>query len=353
MSQTKTVYFSKQVFHVGIDTHKSNWKVTIRSNGIHLKTFSMNPSPQELHTYMNRRYPGGTYASVYEAGFCGYWIHRDLSQLGFRNIIVNPVDIPTTHKEKDRKCDGIDSHKLSRELEHHSLTGIYIPTATQESLRSLSRLWLQYSRRGAQIKNRIKGFLSFTGVLLPKEYEHAHWSKNYIVMLSTLSFETDVNRYILDTHIEELNYVRTKRLALLAQIRKLSRDVPTIRYLRTIPGIGQIIGFLLYAELIDIRRFKHTDELMSFIGLVPSLASSDTKEYVRGITQRHNRVLRRMLIEASWIAVRKDPALTIAFSQYTKRMTKGRAIVRIAKKLTNRIRSVWLQQKPYVFEVVE
>lgn len=36
--------FSNQKFFIGIDVHKNNWKVTIQSTQIQLKTFSMNPS---------------------------------------------------------------------------------------------------------------------------------------------------------------------------------------------------------------------------------------------------------------------------------------------------------------------
>jgi transposase len=352
-NESKVVRFDNQVFSVGIDTHKSSWTVTIRTNHLQLQTFSMDPSPEQLAAHMQRTYPGGRYRSVYEAGFCGYWIHRDLTRLGFENIITNPADVPSTNKEKDRKNDPIDSRKLSREHENYSLTGIYVPTPKQESLRSLSRMWHQYARRGAQTKIRIKSFLNFTGIKIPDGFEASHWSINYIKMLSGLQFAEEVNRFVLDEHLEELKHIRAKRLMLLRRIRVLSKEVPTIQHLRTIPGIGQIASFILYAELIDIRRFKHPDDLMSYIGLVPSISASSTTEHVRGITQRHSRHLRYLLIEAAWIAVRKDPALTASYNELTKRMKKCRAIVRIAKKLTNRIRCVWIHQKPYVLGMIE
>jgi len=63
--------------------------------------------------------------------------------------------------------------------------------------------------------------------------------------------------------------------------------------------------------------------------------------------------LRWLLIEASWMSVRKDPALMMAFDQYCKRMTKTRAIMKIAKKLLNRVRYVLKNQSEYVPAVVE
>ena len=161
---TKSLDFTGQNFFIGIDTHKRNWKVTIRLNHLELKTFSMNPSPIELSQYMNKNYPNGSYSSVYEAGFCGFWINRKLHKHGISNIIVNPADVPTTNKEKSRKRDPIDSRKLSRELENQSLKSLYIPTEAQQAIRSLSRFRIQLSKRRTQVKNHIKSFLHFNGV---------------------------------------------------------------------------------------------------------------------------------------------------------------------------------------------
>lgn len=351
--KTTQVSFRNQVFSVGIDTHKKSWNITIRCNFLQLKRFSMNPSPKELSVYMHRNYPGGTYRSVYEAGFCGYWIHRELAQLGFSNIICNAADVPTSNKEKDRKSDPIDSAKLSRELENSSLSGIYVITPQQESLRSLSRLVRQYSQRSTQIKNRIKSLLNFVGCSMPEGYETAHWSMNYIKILKNLTFKEDINRLVLDDHLDELEHNRAKKLLLLRKVRKICRETPTIKLLRTIPGVGLITSFILYVEIVDMKRFNGLDELCAFIGLVPSTSSSGAKEHTNGITKRHNRFLRNILIESAWVAARMDPAMTAAFNNLTRRLSRQRAIVRIAKKLTNRIRWVWLHQKTYITAVVE
>jgi hypothetical protein len=117
-----------------------NWKVSIRLDGLELKTFSMNPSPLELLAYLRKQYPEGIYHIVYEAGFCGFWALRIFRQHNIDCIIVNPADVPTTNKEKVNKSDPIDSRKLARELENKSLHGIYIPDTFHEELRALMRL---------------------------------------------------------------------------------------------------------------------------------------------------------------------------------------------------------------------
>jgi hypothetical protein len=82
MDYSNRLNFKGQDFFIGLDIHKKDWKVEIRNNGIQLKRFSMNPSPEELYNYMVKNYPKANYHSVYEAGFCGFWIHRRLTNLG-------------------------------------------------------------------------------------------------------------------------------------------------------------------------------------------------------------------------------------------------------------------------------
>ena len=104
-NQNSKLDFSGQEFYIGIDVHKKNWTSTIRSNQMELKTFSMNPSPEDLYGYMKRNYPNGRYISAYESGFSGFWIHQRLEELGFKNLVIHAADVPTTNKEKTTKTD--------------------------------------------------------------------------------------------------------------------------------------------------------------------------------------------------------------------------------------------------------
>ena len=104
---------------------------------------------------------------------------------------------------------------------------------------------------------------------------------------------------------------------------------------------------------MDINRFPHLDHLASMVGLIPSVDSSGDKETIKGITNRHNKHLRYMLVEVAWIAVREDPALTHAFNKLCKRMSRQKAIIKIAKKLLNRIRYVWKNNTNYVPAVIK
>jgi len=120
----------------------------------------------------------------------------------------------------------------------------------------------------------------------------------------------------LMTYIFELRHYRKRALDLNRKVRKLSREEryhSRVKLLRLIPGVGLITSMILLTELIDINRFESTDKLVSYAGLVPDLKASEERSKDRGITIRRNNYLRATLIESSWIAVRKDPALTMYY----------------------------------------
>ena len=350
-TQVKQKDFADQDFYIGIDVHKKQWTVAIRWQKMELKQFSMNPNPKELACHMNKNYPKGTYHSVYEAGFCGYWIHRDLIKLGFKNIVVNAADIPTTQKEKDQKRDKLDARKQARELENGSLKGIYVPEEYHQNLRSLVRLRNRLVSHQTRIKNRIKAFLHFNGYTIINNNEMSHWSRPFINWLKSLEFNEAAGADSFESNIRQLEFGRNELLTVTRKIRFHIRSGKgkeiVFDYLLSVPGVGLIVASNLYAELADMDRFPSLDHLASLVGLVPSVHASDEKEINRGMTYRCNHYLRSLLIESAWVAARVDPALTIAFSELCKRMKKQEAIIRIAKKLLNRIRYVWKNQTPY------
>ena len=356
MNKVNQDSFRDQQFFIGIDVHLKNWEITIRNNHMRLKTFSMDPSPNELKRYLTRNYPGGSYFSVYEAGFCGYWIHRELVRLGIQNIVVHPADVPTSDKEKQNKTDRIDSRKLARELENQTLKSIYIPDEAHQQLRALRRLRDRQRQNMTRVKNRIKSHLYLNGIEIPSHSEVSHWSGRFIQWLESLDFSTSAGKDYLRNCIEELRGCRSRIVEIVRLLRCYCKEfgiTELIGYLRSIPGIGFITAITFYTEIIDIYRFRTLDNMNSFVGLVPSIHSSGEHEWHGKLNNRKNSYLRHMLVEAGWIAIQKDPALLLAFNNLTKKMSRQKAIIRIARKLLNRIRYVWLNQKSYVYAVIE
>ena len=160
----------------------------------------------------------------------------------------------------------------------------------------------------------------------------------------------------LQIHVEELCYLRQVMAKLNRAILALSRTEEYqgwVSLLRTVPGISTLTAMIVLLELGEINRFPSLDHMCTYVGLVPDVRGSGEKEHVGGMTTRGHSYLRWLLVEASWVAVRKDPAMMEAFNEYCKRMKKSKAIIRIARKLLNRIRYVLKNEAEYVPCVIE
>ncbi len=337
-------------YYIGLDVHRKNWVVTIRAGGMELKSWSMNPSPKELWTYLDKHYPDGRYMSAYEAGFSGFSAHRELVELGIENIVVHAADVPTTHKEKVTKQDKVDSRKLARSLESGELKAIHIPEVLHQEFRALCRLRRKSTQQIVRIKSRIKSALYYFGISLSEAEVGSYWSASYIRKLEDLSGQGGVGSASLELLLEELHDQRRHHLRITRRLREAAKSgamASTIRWLMSLPGIGFVTAITLVGEIWDIKRFKKFDVLCSYLGLVPGTASSGEHERTTGMTPRRNKYLKHVMIEAAWSAVRKDVVLLKSFMKHQARMSRNDAIVRIARKLLNRVRYVWIHQTAY------
>ena len=119
-AQNYELNFTGHNIYVGMDVHLKSWTVTIRTEHLEHKRFTQPPDAQVLYNYLTRNFPGATYYSVYEAGFCGFSVHRQLEALGIHNIVVNAADVPT--KQKDKVQKGVERRLLTL-----SKSMVYLP----------------------------------------------------------------------------------------------------------------------------------------------------------------------------------------------------------------------------------
>jgi transposase len=264
--------------------------------------------------------------------------------------VVHPADIPTKDKERRNRNDNVDSRKIAKNLRNGELTPLHIPSRQAQEDRSLVRMRIAMVSKQTRCKNQIKGLLDFYGIKTPEELSNTHWSNRFICWLESLSFEYYSGKQTLGTLLSELSYLRSAIAQLTKDIRHLSGQKPYIDfvgYLTSVPGISTTTAMVFLTELDDITRFKNLDHLASYVGLIPGEDSSGDKEHHTGVSKRRNANLRYLLIESSWVAVRKDPALLKSFTDLTKRMPKNLAIIRIARKLLSRIQYVLKNQCYY------
>ena len=345
--------FEGQSIYVGIDCHKKNWKVTVLGERYEHKTISQDPNPDILSSYLKRNFPGANYHAVYEAGFNGFATCRRLREADINCSVIHPADVPTNQKEKLQKTDPTDSRKLARTLRSQEFTAIHVPDPILEADRALVRQRFRIMKNVTRMKNQVRSLLFQFSINIPDRFTSAqtrHWSGVYIKWLKELPIELASLRQTLDNYIHIGEILRKELLLINKQVRNLSqsdRYRDNYNLLITSPGVGLMTAITFLVQIGDIRRFDRLDDLCAYIGFFPTMHGSGDKMQTGEMVKRGRKELKVMIIEAAWEAVRLDPAMMASFNHLSLRMNKNKAIVRIARKLVSRMRSMLLNQTVY------
>lgn len=341
---TEKKSFKGHNIYVGIDVHKKNWSICILSDVLEHSYFSQDPSTKVLVNHLHRNYPGANYFSSYEAGFCGFWIHQGLTKAGINNQVVNPSDIPTTDKEKKQKRDKLDSRKIAKALRNKTLQGIYVPGEDVLEERLLIRTRQKLLADIKRCKCRIKSILNYFGKKIPPELDSPYWSKRFRKWLCENHFQHHSGNIVVQSLLSELEGIETQKKLLEKEIVLLAstKYKNLVQILKKITGIGLLGAITIILEIGDIKRFKTNDQLHSFCGLIPNVYASGDTERVGRITKRHNAFVRPTLVQCAWRAAKKDPVMALQYMELCKRMKGNKAIIRIAKKIMNRVKYAWI-----------
>ena len=338
----------KPKIFIGLDIHKKSWTVSIQTDLFFHKTYSMPSISEDLYQYVERTFPDHEVDLVYEAGCCGFSSARYFLNLGWNVLVVNPADIKTGDKERYQKTDALDSKNLFNQLKSGVLRGIHIPTEEQEQFMTLARHRTQVTKKLRQTKTHIKSMLLFHGIKVPAEFDNSNWTKDFIKWLEELKFSTVCGDFALQGKLRMYKFIKSEYLQIANQMRAYCRKTNKKDYnlLKSIPGIGGYLASVILAECGDLRRFNNESQFSSFVGLVPGIYNSGGTEKCLGITPRSRSQLRSYLVEAAWVAIRKDTEMQNYYRKHQGKNVKS-IIIKVAHKMARRILSVVKTETAY------
>ena len=342
--KTEPAQFSNLQLYIGIDVHKKQWSVSIFTDAAHHRTFSQPPSPTALKAYVDRHFPGSSVCCAYEASKLGYWICRQLTGFGYKCLVVNAADIPTSNKESTTKTDPSDSRKIAKALRAGLLSSIHIPDLVTEGDRQLFRYRKKLLGDLTRVKNRIKDKFLFTGIAIPSQFDNANWSKAFLTWIKNEKMPDASTRLSLAGVLEQYQFLYRHFLKVSVEETRYKKPA---KLLRSIPGIGPITTVELLAEIQDINRFESFKKFNGFIGFRPGSHSSGEHDWKGSLSYRRHKALRSSLVECAWTTIQKDPIMLQRYNELKTRLTGKRAIIIIARKLVSRIYAVLKNETPY------
>ncbi len=229
---------------------------------------------------------------VYEAGPTGYGLQSALARRGYQAQVIAPSLIPK--RAGDRvKTDRRDSLRLAELARAGELRAVRIPDPADEAIRDLARAREDAVNTRTQMRQQLKGFLLRHDV---RYSGRSSWSKTYYRWLATLSFGASGAQTAFTEYWQAVS-AADERVARLttALVQSIAgwRFEPVVLALQALRGIDQVSAIGLVAEIGDIARFAHPRQLMSYLGLVPSEASTGERVVRGSITKTGNAHARR------------------------------------------------------------
>ena len=335
--------------YIGIDVHKINWHVAARVDGEEVFYGSMESEYHSLKKLLDR-FKGCRIKVAYEAGPFGFWLYDKLVVDGIEAIVVPPSLIPKEPGNRV-KTDKRDSRKLARLLESNMLKKVYVLTEEDRADRELTRTRRQLLEHRGDVMRQIKSKLLLYGIKSPFSNKREYWSKRYVKWLRDLTFEQAALKAPFDILIDLYEYLTLQVKKISKQVVALSRSDKyshKMKLLKSVPGIGILIGMELLVELADIERFKTAEDIASYMGLTPSEYSSGQHVHQGRITRCGNTRARTCLVEGSWHLIGKDLFMRSKYMKLKNSKGAKKAIIAIARNLIIRIRRILLNDEPYV-----
>jgi len=333
---------------VGLDVHKATVvAATLPPTADRpTQTVTIENSPKAIERLVQRAPADGRVIFVYEAGPCGYQVHRQITELGRKCVVVAPGLTPV--RPGDRvKTDRRDAAKLARLYRAGELAEIRVPTCAEEAARDLVRVREDALEDRLRARHRLSKFLLRQGRVY---HETKAWGVAHRAWLRGQRFEWSSLQQTFEGNLRAVEEAEARLESLDQQVLDFAKSGPyrtAVHYLRSLKGLETLGAVTLavepaprpLAETLDFGRFERAPVYMSLTGLVSSERSSGGKEHRGSITKAGNAHLRRILVEAAWSYRLGN---TVSPELAARRRACPPEVVRIARKAQDRLhRKFW------------
>ena len=264
---------------------------------------------------------------IQEAGYDGFWLHRQLQALGVESYVVDPASVAVDRRKRRAKTDRIDGAALLRTLmaflrgEPRVCSMARPPSPDEEDRRRPCRERQVLLSERIEHTNRIRGLLFSQGV---RDYNPMLKSRRK--ELETLitgdgrPLPAHMKRQILrelerlELVLEQLAQVEADRDALLAPSPEAKpvgvadgepRPAPGASLIR-LKGIAEERAAVLGAECL-YRAFDNQRQVGAYSGLTGSPFKSGQVDQEQGLSKSGNRRLRHTMVELAWSWLQHQP----------------------------------------------
>ena len=233
---------------------------------------------------------------------CGnsQWFIELLEHLGHLVWVGDAAQIRASYVRK-QKTDRRDAGHILRLLMESRFPRLWVPTRRTAGSATVVDSPAQVGGDSHRVKNGLQHLALNRGV-----QKHSRlWSVRGRAYLEKLPLEgwtarrrEDLLKLLaeLDKHLDELDEAASRA----------AEEHPQARLLMTQPGVGPITSLAFVLTIGDVSRFQHSNQVASYLGLIPREHSSGGKQRLGSISKQGNRFMRQLLVESVQTVNRLD-----------------------------------------------
>jgi transposase len=234
------------------------------------------------------------------------------------------------------KTDRIDARVLAELSRLDLVPAIWLPDPEVRAERERARFRLFLVRQRVRLKQRVHSTLMAWGAPCPLTDLFGVRGRELLRRLEV----PEPWRSHVATAVGLIDDLDREITAIDGELRTAALEHPYVSLLRTVPGIGPVLGFTIAAEIGRISRFASPTKLTGYTGLCPRVYQSGDSDR-RGPLSKHGpRYLRWALIEAA-LGASRHPLYHERYERTKRRLGKQRgprvAQVELARSLTHAI----------------
>ena len=263
----------------------------------------------------------------YEAS-CGYGHYHDLlSPIAARVTVAHPGRLRLIFRSKD-KNDRKDAERLAKLLYLGEAPAVHVPAADVRTWRELITCRSRVIAKRTRAKNSLRTLLRCAGIVPPSR--PALWTKKGLEWLRRLELPTASQRLRLDLLLEEVEALTRQAERIEVHLNQRAKYSPAVLLLRSIPGVGVRTAEAVAAFIDDPDRFRHAKAVGRYFGLVPSQDQSGDRNRLGHITREGPAVVRQLVAEATWQALRRSPTVRAYFERVRRGDPQRKKIALVA-----------------------
>ena len=276
-------------------------------------------------------------------GSAHHWA-REIDKLGHRVVLLPPhVVRPYVPRNK---TDRSDAKGILEAYRNKAIKPVPVKSISQQSIIILHRVRASWSASRTARLNMLRGLLRELGIFIPVGARKVVPRVLELVEDAESPLPDAIRNTLYEVCLEIRDYEQRMR-RVEWQLESLSKQIPTVSLLRTIPGIGLLTSTALFSIIGDIQRFRSCRHFAAFLGLTPRLHASGFAMHLGRISKQGDRYLRTLLSHGARSVLLRaksmkppDRLRAWALGLYA-RSGHNKATIAMANKLARIVWAVW------------